>query len=274
MKLPEISIVIPCYNHGIYIREALDSLKDLPEDLYELIIINDGSTDSYTLKVLEELKNEGYPIIHQENQGLAQTRNNLIQRATTPYILPLDSDNKIRPEYVFKSINILDNTPDVDVVYGDRMLFGDQEGHQIIGEFNLQKLMLGNYIDACAVFRKSAWQKVGGYDAQMKSGVEDWEFWLRIAFTGARFHYIPEPMFDYRVLGNSMARTTTSQNLGKIKSYMQSKHPYTLGFRIIEDHIEQRFRKNPFLFVLKLVLRAWFPSLYKKLQVSGKIQDL
>jgi glycosyltransferase involved in cell wall biosynthesis len=268
-----ISIVIPCYNHGKFIRETLESLKSLPQDIYELIIMNDGSTDEYTIQVLAELTEQGYNILHQPNQGLSKTRNNLIQLAACEYILPLDSDNKIRPEYVTKSIEILDQYQDVSVVYGDRMLFGDVSGYQTIGPFNLQKLMLYNYIDACAVFRKKAWENVGGYDEEMKLGVEDWEFWLRLAFKGHTFYYVPEVLFDYRVLGDSMARTTTGAHLGKIKSYMQAKHPEYLGFTIVEDYINDRFKRKPLAFLLKQILRAWFPNTYRNLQSKGKIQD-
>lgn len=273
MSTAKITIVIPCYNQGIYIRETLESLKPISKELFELKIINDGSTDEYTIQVLGELEKEGYEIIHQSNQGLAATRNNLIKLAQTPYILPLDSDNRIRPEYIYKSIEILDHNPKVGVVYGDRFLFGDENGHQIIGSFNLQKLMLYNYIDACAVFRKNVWENVGGYDTEMKLGVEDWEFWLRIAFAGYSFHYIPEILFDYRVLGNSMARTTTGNNLGKIRNYMEAKHPDKLGFTLVEDYIQDRFKRKPIAFILKLILRSWFRKTYSSLQEKGKIQE-
>lgn len=273
MTEPRVTIVIPCYNHGHFIRETLESLKEIPDSWYRLIIMNDGSTDSYTNEVLHQLASEGYRVLTQKNQGLAATRNNLIQLADTPYILPLDSDNKLRKEYISRAVEILDHNPEVGVVYGDRMLFGDETGHQVIGPFNLQKLMLYNYIDACAVFRKSAWEKVGGYDAQMKTGVEDWEFWLRIAFSGYQFQYVPEILFDYRVLGNSMARTTTGNNLGKIRRYMEQKHPDKLGFTLLEDYIQDRFKRKPLMFVLKLILRSWFRKTYTRLQDSGKIQD-
>ena len=271
--MKKVSILIPCYNHGKFIRETLDSLKPIPDQLYELIIINDGSTDPFTIDELNQLKNEGYRIIDQKNQGLSQTRNNLISLSQCEYILPLDSDNKIRVDYILKSIEVLDTHSDISVVYGDRMLFGDENGHQVIGPFCLQKLMLYNYIDACAVFRKHAWADVGGYDAQMNLGVEDWEFWLKLAFKGHKFYYIPEVLFDYRVLSNSMARTTTGSHLGKIKSYMQTKHPEYLGFTLVEDYFTDRFKRKPVQFLVKMILRAWFPATYLRLQEKGKIQD-
>ena len=95
MIQPLISIVIPCYNHGQYIDEAIISVEEYKNKDYEIIIINDGSTDNFTNIRLEELKEGGYNVIVQKNQGLGKTRNNGIKIANGKYILPLDADNKI-----------------------------------------------------------------------------------------------------------------------------------------------------------------------------------
>jgi len=96
---PRISIIIPCYNHGQYVREAISSVeKCTDKNLYEMIIVNDGSTDSFTLEEMGRLANDGYYVINQVNQGLGRTRNNGIKAAKGEYILPLDSDNRVRPE--------------------------------------------------------------------------------------------------------------------------------------------------------------------------------
>ena len=166
--LPKISIIIPCYNHGQYIREAIQSVEQCDDkDLYEIIILNDGSTDKFTIEVLQQLADNRYHIINQSNLGLGAARNNAIKKAQGKYILPLDSDNKIRPEYIYESIKILDEQPGIAMVYGDAEYFGEETGRQKVGKFNLQKIMLGNYIDACAVYRKSAWEALGGYDEKM-----------------------------------------------------------------------------------------------------------
>jgi hypothetical protein len=70
-----------------------------------------------------------------------------------------------------------------------------------------------------------------------------------------------------------MARTITGPKYGKIKNYLQDKYPNKLGFTLIEDAIEMRFKRKPFMFILKIILRAWFKGFYKKLQDQGKIQE-
>src|SRR5665647_1774007 len=206
--LPKISIIIPCYNHGPYIREAIQSVEECRnKDLYEIIILNDGSTDNYTIRVLQELAGEGYHVINQTNQGLGASRNNAIKKARGEYILPLDSDNKIRPEYIYQSIRILDEQPDISMVYGDSEYFGEKTGINNVGEFNLQKIMLENYIDACAVYRKSVWETLGGYDEKMPiMGYEDWDLWLNMALHQFQFYYIPEVLYDYRAVSYTHLR--------------------------------------------------------------------
>ena len=149
MTIPRISVVIPCYNQGHYIDDALNSLQNCDNRLFEIIIVNDGSEDDFTRRRLSELESEGYIVINQENKGLSAARNTGIEKAKGDYILPLDADNKIRGDYFFKAIRIMDEDNSVAVVYGNAAFFGEKEGEWIVGDFNLQKLMICNYIDAC-----------------------------------------------------------------------------------------------------------------------------
>ena len=244
-----LSIVIPCFNDGQFIREALASAEAYPDPIYEIIIVNDGSTDPVTCQVFDELRGRGYKIIDQPNQGLSAARNTGIKLARGEYILPLDSDNRIRPAYIYKGIEILDKFSDVAVVYGDVERFGEgiddlQEipdfnlsyedvsfvngfrGVQKVPDFNLSWLVNHNYIDACAVFRKSVWEECGPYDRNMPFGCyEDWDFWLSIAKKGYKFHHVPEVLFDYRVRPISLSTAARSEEKSKVVCrYIASKH--------------------------------------------------
>ncbi|MEJ0107148.1 MAG: glycosyltransferase family A protein [Bacteroidota bacterium] len=204
MSTPLISVIIPCFNQGFYIKEALESLDKCNQDLFEVIIINDGSTDVFTNEYLKGLSSQGGQVIFQDNTGLGQARNNGIKKAKGKYILPLDSDNKIKPEYLTRGLEVFEKDDDVAVVYGNAGYFGDKGGTLRPGKFNLQLLMLRNYIDACAIIKKSVLERVGYYDNMKIMGLEDWDLWLRIAFAGYKFHYIDEVLFEYRVTGKSM----------------------------------------------------------------------
>src|SRR4051812_30462131 len=102
MSEPVVSIIIPCYNSGKYLPEALDSISAYPDKgMYEVIIINDGSTDELTLSLLNNLQQNGeHIVLHQENKGPAAARNAGVKMAKAPYLLFLDSDNKIESNYI------------------------------------------------------------------------------------------------------------------------------------------------------------------------------
>ncbi|MDQ6901852.1 MAG: glycosyltransferase [Bacteroidota bacterium] len=269
--LPKISIIIPCYNHGQYIEEAIKSVeKCRDKHLYEIIIINDGSTDKHTINVLQKLMEQGYQVINQLNMGLGAARNNAIKKSLGKYILPLDSDNKIRPEYIYESIKILDEQPGIAMVYGDAEYFGERSGRNTTGEFNLQKMMLENYIDACAVYRKSAWEELGGYDEKMPvMGVEDWDLWLKMAFANYSFHYINEVMYDYRVLNNSMLRGLSVDERETLFDYLQKKHNKYLHYNSLNEKLIRAGNQNKKL-AFKFFLALYFPGLLHVL-VKNKI---
>jgi glycosyltransferase involved in cell wall biosynthesis len=202
----KVSIVIPCYNHGAMLREALASIEQVRNtNLFEVIVVDDGSSEVETKKILDELEHEGHCVVAQPNRGPGAARNTAIRLAKGEFILPLDSDNRLRDIYLSEGVSLLRRNPGVGVVYADAEFFGERSGRWQIPDFNLLSLIRMNFIDACALYRKSVWEKVGGYDEQtICMGVEDWDFWLRLAFNGGTFVHLPEIGFDYRVRSDSM----------------------------------------------------------------------
>ena len=216
-----LSVVITCYNLGAYLGEALKSIPER-EDV-EVVIVDDGSTEALTREVLDELDVKRYTIIRQVNMGLAKARNNGIAQARGGIILVLDADNRINPVFIERSLAILGADPEVGVVYGDATYFGERSGPWVVGPYDFPRLLQGNYIDACACFRRSVWAQVGGYDEHMPHmGIEDWDFWLRCSVAGVGFHYVPEVFFDYRVRQGSMLSGTYA-NRHALTDYVLSK---------------------------------------------------
>ncbi len=248
-KSIRLSIIIPCFNDGQFLKEAIASVTACPDQIYEIIIVNDGSTDSLTHQVLNELRSNGYQVIDQPNQGAPAARNTGVRLAKGEYILPLDADNRIRTAYIYKGIEILDRYPDVAVVYGDVEHFGEgihaldelpafsvpyetisfENGFravQRVPDFNLSWLINHNYIDMCAVYRKSVWDECGPYDVNMPFRCyDDWDLWLSIAKRGYRFYHIPEILFEYRVRPVSLSTASRSEEKNKVVyRYLASKH--------------------------------------------------
>lgn len=275
---PRVSIVIPCYNHGEYIPETIASIEQIEDkNLYEVIIVNDGSTDQTTndyLKNLQQENKDNYTIIFQENQGVCFARNKAISLSRGTYILPLDADNILYPEYIYRSIDIMDNSKDISVVYSNVQLIGEETGTKIQRDFNLQSLMLDNYIDTCAVFKRSLWEDVGGYDPNMRTGLEDWEFWLHAAFKGYKFYHIDEVLFEYRVVANSRTNKliSTKVNANNLLDYMSAKHTKYFSPTAIDENLLAKFKSNPMVFITKLFLKAYFPNKFLSLANKGKFR--
>ncbi len=271
---PIVSIIIPCYNQGIFLQEALESVSRYKDKaVYEIIIVNDGSTDTETLAILKQLAAKGLHIVNQRNKGLGAARNAAIKAATGKYILPLDCDNKIKPEYISESIVLMDNDKNIDVVYGNAEYFGERTGTWETGEFNLQRLMIQNYIDACAVFRKSIMEKIGGYDENMPvMGHEDWDFWLRIAFQNGKFHYVNKVLFEYRYSGKSMVHTIPKDKLLLVLNYMEKKHSSYLNRAYLNNTIFFRLSQHKGL-ALYLLFKTYFPRVSNLFRKAGIVKS-
>ena len=192
----------------------------------ELLIVDDGSTAPRTLEILAVLRQLGYTVIFQANAGLAAARNRGIREARGRYLLPLDADNRLRPGFPAAAVAVLDGAPEVGVVYGDRQEFGCRSGRIAVPEFDLDRLLRANFIDACSVLRREVWEQCGGYDGTMPAmGWEDWDLWIGAAERGWRFHRLPEVTFDYRVRPGSMASGLLSAEVGEpLRLHMLDKH--------------------------------------------------
>jgi glycosyltransferase involved in cell wall biosynthesis len=224
-----VSIVIPCYNHGEYLQEALDSINiDNINYPVEIIIVDDGSSDHATIQKLDSLKQLNYTIIHQENGGPGKARNTGINIAVGKFILPLDADNKIKPNYINKAVPILEKNQ-ADIVYAVPEFFGDTSNKKRqfkVRPFDDLGLVTGNCADACAIFRKEVWIKNGGYDEAMPYfGFEDWEFWINASKNNFTFHFIKEKLFFYRIDNNSMiSQFNNAERNVLMHRYLAKKH--------------------------------------------------
>ncbi|GAB2688358.1 glycosyltransferase [Mucilaginibacter koreensis] len=224
---PIVSVIIPYFNAASTLPEAVNSVMAYPDkSVFEIIIVNDGSTQSIDLQVLEDMARQGCRVIHQENKGQAAARNAGIKVARGRYILFLDSDNKIRPAYITKGIEVLDAHNDIAVVYGKPNFFGDTTTPRFTtAAFDLHKLLAGNYIDMCAVVRKSIFEQIGGLDENREVGHEDYDLWIRIAKAGWKLHFIDTELFDYRISNTSHSSEFQNQEKYlKMMQYLMAKH--------------------------------------------------
>lgn len=205
--MSRVTVVIPCYNQGQFVEDAVASIRAQTFQDIEIIIVNDGSTDDYTRQLLQGYEKVQIQVLNTSNQGLASARNNGIRVAQGKYILPLDADDRIYPTYVEQAVRLLDTREGLGVVYCEAELFGAVETKWQLPKFSLSEMLLDNVIFCSALFRKSDWEAVGGYDPGMVYGWEDYDFWLSLIELGREVYQIPEILFSYRVASDSMVRS-------------------------------------------------------------------
>lgn len=216
-----VSVVIPCFNAGRLLEEAVQSALAQTWGNLEIVIVDDGSTDADTLALLESTPWPRTKIFRQPNAGPAVARNRAIREARGEYILPLDADDTIDPTYVEKAVAVLNAHPEVGCVYCRAMKFGAEQGPWDLPPYRLEELVIDNVVFVTALFRKADWQEIGGFDERLRHGVEDYDFWVKMVASGRDVVQLNEFLFHYRVQEKS--RTTRFQDGvdGKIATYAE-----------------------------------------------------
>lgn len=198
--MKKISVIIPCYNQSEYLLDAVKSVVNSTYKNLEIIVVNDGSTE----KTPQEIQSMLMPfdnviLINQENSGVCAARNNGIIKASGEYILPLDADDRIADTYIEKAVSILEQNPDIGIVYCEAEFFGTGQNKKWnLKPATLSNMLIQNRIFPSGIYRKSKFLEVGGYKKEMELGCEDWDFWLSIIETGTKVYQIPEVLFFYR----------------------------------------------------------------------------
>ncbi len=215
----KVSVIIPCFNLGRFIGEAIDSVTSQTFQDFEIIIINDGSTDSETNEILKSINSPKVKLVTTDNQGLVAARNTGISEALGEYILPLDADDKIASTYLEKAVAVLDQKREIGIVYCEAKFFGAEESKWDLPEFELSRMLIDNLIFCSALFRREDWKTVNGYKSYMTYGWEDYDFWLSIIELERKVYRIPEQLFFYRKRKGSMANLMSEKHL--LYSYKQ-----------------------------------------------------
>ena len=220
---PLVSVIIPVYNMQDFLAETLDSVLSSTYQSFEVVIVDDGSTDtSFEVAKKYSDKNKNIRCFTQNNSGVSSARNYAIREALGKYILPVDADNLISTDYIKASVNMLDNNANIKVVRCKSVFFGDREGEWKLPQFSLKLLARKNMIDTCAMYRKSDWNFVGGYCEDIL-GREDWEFWIALLKRDGEVANLPFVGLKYRIRNNSK-RITDRNHKRKVIEILNTRH--------------------------------------------------
>ena len=216
LKSTTVTILIPCYQQGQLLGQAVASARAQTHTDLDIVIVNDGATDS-TAQVaakLAEADPERVRVIEQDNQGQARARQAGLEIAKGQFLVTLDADDLLEPAMVETCLRTFKEHPDADVVAGDAwMVAGDGETilrrfEQGRGEMRWPDILEYNPLGAvvATMTRAESVRRAGGLAVDGLSGCEDWDLWARMARCGMRFVRIPEVVGRYRQTNQSFSR--------------------------------------------------------------------
>lgn len=223
----KVSVIVPCYNQGIYLGDCLDSVLSQTYQNWECIVVNDASADNTEAIALKycSMDSRFTYIKLSENHGVSYSRNIAIDNSHGYYILPLDGDDKIASTYLEKAIRVFSEKPEIKLVYCVAMKFGRKNGIYQLPPYNYDDFIWGNQIFCSAFFKRNDFDKTNGFNVNMKEGLEDWDFWLSLLHREDIVYQIPEVLFYYRM-------KTDSRGHGSVK------HMDELKIQIYHNHEE------------------------------------
>jgi len=217
--VPRVSVIVPAYNAAGHLRVALDSVYEQSFDDWEIVVVDDGSSDD-TAAVARSYDERTRVASHPTNRGLAATRNTAISLAYGELLAFLDSDDAWRPDYLRRLIGRYDaeeaTRPGVGIVCCDAQLYSDDGPlNETYGarfgrpreDVDLASLLRANPIFVSALVPRRVVAEVGGFDASLRS-VEDLDLWLRIIEAGYRVVYDPTPLAIYRIAPGTLSGDT------------------------------------------------------------------
>jgi len=227
---PEVSVVIPLYNYAQFVLEAIESVIASEGVVTELVIVDDHSTDNSVAVVRQAMAAfDRFPmrlVTQAANRGPSPTRNRGFEHARAEMVFLLDADNAIYPHSLRKLVSALKGS-DAAFAYGVIEVFGDTSNLLSYLPWNVERLIHTNYIDAMALVRKAAWQKVGGFDslADRAGGWDDYDFWLHLAAEGERGEFFREFIGRYRTHGSSW-QVTVNLATTTLTTLFRQKYPH------------------------------------------------
>ena len=268
-----VSVIMPCYNDGRYIREAIKSVQEQTYRNIEIIVIDDGSDDRETLQILDDLEGD-IILLHTDHVRPAGARNYGIRHASGRYIMPVDSDDMIDAQYIEKAVRVMEEHPHVGVVYCEADLFGEKSGRWDLPKYSFDSMLLDNIVFVTALFYKEDWEKAGGFHTGLVAGMEDYDFWLAILSLGREIYQIPEVLFHYRIKPSS--RTTGFQS-----DYRRMQETYRQIYdnhkEFYQEHAEEYAKVLRDALVEQVAIRMKYEKVFEKVRrylawpVVGKI---
>lgn len=241
---PQVSIITPFFNTRDIFKETLNSVLRQSFQQWEWLIVNDGSTDLQAIKLLDSLRafDPRIQVIDQdENKGPSAARNAGFRCAKTPFFVCLDSDDLLEPTAIEKWLWFLKTRPQVGFVKGYSVSFGGQRYLASRGFSERAAFLQQNLVTSVAMVRREVIEKTGGFNTEHRTGLEDWDFWLRAAHEGYWGGTVPEYLDWYRRRSNHSDRWSewNDEGIKRFRREIGRRYPGLVrknGFPILREH--------------------------------------
>lgn len=256
--MSKVDIIITCYNQGILCKNTIESAINQNFQDKNIIIVDDGSNDKQTLEILNSYKDvPGISVVHEKNSGVAHARNYGFSFGTSPYVVFLDGDDLLDPNFINMTVNAIENYHAV-MAYTYTKLFGTINHLWYLEKPSYKRLLTKNMIPLTCLVRREQVRKIGGFYEGFHEGIEDWDFWIRLLHEKDLVVRINRPLFLYRrqIVSRNTDLKKSSIHMEKMTSLIVEHNKeiydkYSVGAIDIQ-------RRNKQSFVSKIYRRIYY----------------
>ena len=241
--MSKVSIIVPCYKLGKYLPEALDSVLAQDYADWECIIVNDGSPDgTAATAALYCASDTRFKSLDQENGGVIRARNKGVAASSGKYLLFLDADDMLFPDYIGKAVSAMEADPSLLIVSGPVEQFGDASGVIEIPPFSKDTMLARNSLHVSSMIRRADFDRAGGFNPEMAAGLEDWDLFLGILEKDGGVLMLDSPVLKYRIRKYSRNKGISPEAMADIRRKLWEHHKelYAKYFLNPADTVEYR----------------------------------
>ena len=274
---PEISVIVPCYNLADYLPEALDSIATQTFQDWECIIVNDGSTDSTgEVAARYAASDPRFKFVETPNGGVIKARNLGVKSSTGKYLLFLDADDILMPEYMEKAMALFRARPELKVVGGQAEVFGKGIPKSVrkTPPFSMERLIANNCIYVTSFVPREEFERVGGFAEGLAAGWEDWDFWMSVLDDDSDAVILDEAVFRYRLRKGSRNSRLSQEDKSALRRVLWERHKDLYGKYFFDptlsgeyekaQYYAQKYGRFPGVRLYRLLSSACRSILYRK----------
>ena len=236
-----ITIGITCYNEGDWLLECWESVLAQTDDLWEAVLVMDGTEHQRTREIFEQLDHPKLrKFAFEENVGPFVVRNKAFEMTRTPYHFYLDGDDQLLPDTVAVVLAAFEEHPDAASVNGDMVFFGEREGVFVTPAQYTAEILVDHHYGVAGAHRKDAWEAVGGFADEpiLSRGISDYDFLIGLVERGLRIVHCGKPFYRYRIRFEGSVSTSDHATRHLMYHAIVARHP---------EFFRERGRRRRFL---------------------------